>query len=118
MKKPGPRRLAGEEKRTHCISVRVNEAELERLDEERGNFKRGEWLRWAWLKSTPPPPPPALNRQAWVELARAAANLNQISRRANFNSASVLEIMELKSTLDDFRRALIGAARGEDESQD
>jgi hypothetical protein len=78
-----PRRLRGGEKRDHCVSVRLNDAELVRLNRERGAYLRGEWLRWAWLKTTPRQAAPEINRAAWAELSHVCGNLNQIAYRAN-----------------------------------
>ena len=112
MKKQERRRLAAEEKREHCVSVRMNEAELARLDAERGRFHRGEWLRRTWSLTQPKPPVPEVNRQAWAELARLAGNLNQAMKafhegRLRGVDPSVLE--ELFAQVHGLRRALIGA---------
>lgn len=112
MKKQERRRLAAEEKREHCVSVRMNEAELARLDAERGRFHRGEWLRRTWSLTQPKPPVPEVNRQAWAELARLAGNLNQAMKafhegRLRGVDPAVLE--ELFAQVHGLRRALIGA---------
>ena len=112
MKKQERRRLAADEKREHCVSVRMNEAELARLDAERGRFHRGEWLRRTWSLTQPKPPVPEVNRQAWAELARLAGNLNQAMKafhegRLRGVDPAVLE--ELFAQVHGLRRALIGA---------
>lgn len=96
--------------RSHCVSVRLNKSELADLDERREGtgMQRGEWLRAAALSAVPTPIPP-LNRQAWAELARSSANLNQLTRHLNesagADSQTVLAMAELKT----FRLALISA---------
>ena len=45
-------------------------------------MQRGEYLRAAALHRLPPTIP-AANREQWAELARTAANLNQIARHLN-----------------------------------
>lgn len=102
----GPAPLPSDQRREHCISVRVNAAELAQLDERRGPYQRGEWLRIAALDKLPPTIP-AINSQAWAELARAAANLNQLAKA--MNAGDKIEKGGLRDTLGKFRAALIGA---------
>lgn len=80
----GPAPLDSADKRLHTVSVRLNGAELARLDSLRGavQMQRGEYLRAAALHRLPPTIP-AVNREQWAELARTAANLNQIARHLN-----------------------------------
>ncbi|HGF4744279.1 ATP-binding protein [Escherichia coli] len=70
-------KLPHHEIRTHCISVRVNEEELNILNDKRGAYKKGEWLRMALLNVLPPVLP-ELNREAWVMLGKLAQELNQL----------------------------------------
>ena len=105
----GPRTLSLAEKRVHTVSTRLNVHELARLDAARlpVRMQRGEYLRNAALDVLPKPIP-EVNRDAWSILARAAANLNQLTREANRGRYDVEAIREI---LSDFRRALIGAAK-------
>jgi hypothetical protein len=98
--------LPADSRREHCVSVRLNAAELAALDTRRGSFQRGEWLRMAALDKLPPTVP-AINAQAWAELARAAANLNQIARA--LNAGEKVERGGIRDQLNQFRAALIGA---------
>ena len=107
-KKRGPKPKAGAELRGHCVSVRMNVAELAALDKRRGELARGEWLRLAEAGALPPAPPPALNIEAWTKLATALGNLNQIAKALNVDRASV-EIDEALAAVREFRNALIGA---------
>jgi hypothetical protein len=53
-----------------------------------------------------PPMIPELNRSAWFELSKAAANLNQIAR--TLNQGDSVEAGEIRAALDEFRCSLIG----------
>lgn len=104
-RRTGPAPLPPDEKRSHCVSVRVNADELAALDAKRGPYLRGEWLRMAALDRLPPIVP-EINREAWVNLARAAANLNQLSRY--LNDGGDAETEEIRAELAAFRAALVG----------
>ena len=103
--------LSAAEKRGHCVSVRLNRAELAQLDGVRGRFQRGQWLRMATLGQLPPMVP-AVNAQAWAELRRLAANLNQAQLAINRGDGDPhrLElIQDLREAVAALRRELIGA---------
>jgi hypothetical protein len=110
----GPEPLPERELRTHTVSVRLNRPELEQLDEQRAPvcMQRGEYLRCASLHQLPPTIP-AVNQSAFVELARSAANLNQVARFLNESARGSPNpppsIEEIAGVLDGFRRALISA---------
>ena len=101
----GHPKLTDNECRKNCVSVRLNEVELELLNHRRGALKRGEWLRMAALDQLPPAIP-ELNQKAWVELAKAAANLNQIA--ANLNHGELVDIQVIRDELIKFRNDLVG----------
>lgn len=105
----GPAKMDAEMLRTHTVAARLNDEELKLLDERRKPLKmqRGHYLRSAALDKLPASIP-ALNREAWTELSKAAGNLNQIAR--GLNEELKIEAAEIRAYLDDFRRALIGAA--------
>lgn len=105
-RRTGPDPLPAAERRGHCVSVRLNAAELARLDAVRGRFQRGEWLRMAALDRLPPTVP-EINREAWTDLARAAGNLNQIAR--HLNEGGVADAEAIRAELAAFRAMLIGA---------
>lgn len=109
----GPQPLADDLKRDHCVSVRLHAGELAWLDEQRGPVRmgRGEYLRSAALGKLPPQPAPEINRGAWLELSRSAANLNQLAHHLNSAGAieSSVEAVEITAELAKFRAALIGA---------
>lgn len=106
----GPVPLPAADKRGHCVSVRLNGRELAQLDAQRGRFQRGEWLRMAALDQLPPSVPEA-NVQAWAELARLAANLNQAQAAINRGDADghQVELLEdLRAAVATLRRELVG----------
>lgn len=70
-------RLPENEIRSYCVSVRLNENELSILEEKRGSYKKGEWLRMASLNKLPLVLP-AINKSAWVELGRLSQDLNRL----------------------------------------
>ena len=110
----GPLPLPAGELRQQGVSVRLNGAELARLDAQRApvRMQRGEYLRAAALHRLPPTIP-AVNQAAFVELARSASNLNQLARYiaavARGAPGTAPAVAEIAGALDDFRRRLIGA---------
>ena len=64
-------------KPSYCVSVRLNENELSILEEKRGFYKKGEWLRMASLNKLPLVLP-EINKSAWVELGRLSQDLNRL----------------------------------------
>lgn len=110
----GPTPKPESEQRRHAVSCRLTDAELARLDELRGEVSRGEWLRLAAM-AKPPRIVPTVNKVAWADLARAAGNLNQITRAINEGKMPVKDVpsvgravMEVRAQLDAVRRLLIG----------
>ena len=70
-------RLPENEIRSYCVSVRLNENELSILEEKRGSYKKGEWLRMSSLNRLPLVLP-EINKSAWVELGRLSQDLNRL----------------------------------------
>ena len=106
----GPIPLPSADKRSHCVSVRLNDRELALLDGQRGRFQRGEWLRVAALDQLPPTVP-EINVRAWAELARLAANLNQAQAAINSGDCNnhQVELLEyLRNAVATLRRELVG----------
>lgn len=110
----GPTPKPEAEQRRHAVSCRLTDAELVHLDELRGEVSRGEWLRLAAM-SKPPRIVPTVNKVAWSDLARAAGNLNQITRAINEGRIPVKDvpgvgraIMDVRGQLETVRRLLIG----------
>lgn len=110
----GPKPKPPHEQRRHAVSCRLTDAELATLDERRGEVSRGEWLRVSAM-SKPPRIVPTINKVAWSDLSRTAANLNQLTRAINEgrwlldDAPSTQEtLMQLRADLDEVRIQLIG----------
>lgn len=108
----GPKPIGSVLLRSHTVSVRLNSAELADLDSARVGVKmqRGEYLRSA-SRGVLPPTIPQINREAWSNLARVAANLNQYQSQIN---AGILHghppeaIQELGELVQKLRAELLG----------
>lgn len=117
MRRRGPKPLPAGEKREHCVSVRLNDAELALVDAQRGHRQRGEWLRMAAIDQLPPTIP-ALNREAWAALSKSAGNLATVGNA--MRKGAYVEAEQLREVVATFRAALIGAGAttGDDDEGD
>jgi len=107
-KRRGRTALSPIDKRGHTVSARLNVEELALLDSKRGDMARGEWMRAASLDKLPQTVPEP-NKEKWAELARAAANLNQIAKACNTSHGVPDEqFAPVRKILNEFRMALIG----------
>jgi alkanesulfonate monooxygenase SsuD/methylene tetrahydromethanopterin reductase-like flavin-dependent oxidoreductase (luciferase family) len=120
-KRRGPRPLALDAVRVHTVSVRLNSAELADLDSARAFVKmaRGQYLRAA-SRGVLPPTIPQINRDAWLNLARVAGNLNQY--QAQINAGTVIGqpsevIEELRDLVQKLRFELLGIRESEAEDE-
>lgn len=108
----GPKPLPVQDLREHCVSVRLNQSELLRLDGLRGPLQRGAWLRLAALERAKiPSQVPEINRQAWSDLAKLSANLNQAQAAVNSGLQSPYPdelFTELRESVRKLRQALLG----------
>lgn len=64
--------------RTHCVSVRLNNAELSKLNALRGDYAKGEWLRMASLQKLPLIVS-SVNIDTWKTLGEINQKLNRIA---------------------------------------
>lgn len=100
--------------RHSTIGVRVSDAEYAALRERAGRMGMtpAQWLRTAALsRRLPQPPVPPVNREKYSELARLAANLNQLARASNEGRPVTVADALLQQTIDEVRRlrlALLG----------
>ena len=100
--------------RTSTIGVRVSEDEYAALRTKavQMGMTPAQWLRQAALtRRLPSPPVPAINREHYAELARLAANLNQLSRLANHGQSVTVDqsfLQALATEVSQLRLALIG----------
>ena len=78
-----------------------------------------QWLRVAALsRRLPSPPVAAINREQYAELARLAANLNQLARLANEGGrVKVADALLMRMTLEAkrLRLALLGIGEAGDD---
>lgn len=99
-------------KRIYCISVRLNNKELEILNVNRGSYKKGEWLRMAFLHKLPSIIP-EINIEAWRALSDISQKLNRIAAHIDGKSKdsqlTQTELFAVKRQLEEFRQHLLNA---------
>lgn len=98
--------------RVNCISVRLNDKELSKLNYLRGNYAKCVWLRMAYLKKLPPIIP-AINLNAWKALSEISQKLNRIALHIDSKSKESqlthTELFAVKRQLEDLRQHLLNA---------
>ncbi len=98
--------------RIHCISVRLNNNELQILNIKRGNKSKGEWLRMLFLQNLPPVVP-TFNIEAWKKLSDISQKLNRISLHIDSKSKDSqlthTELFAVKRQLQELRQHLLNA---------
>lgn len=100
--------------RASTIGVRVSAQEYAalRAKAEQMGMTPAQWLRTAALsRRLPSPPVPPINREQYADLARLAANLNQLTRLANEGRPVRVSdplLMELTDEVKRLRLSLIG----------
>lgn len=98
--------------RTHCVSVRLNNAELNKLNTLRGDYAKGEWLRMASLQKLPAIVPP-VNIDTWKTLGEINQKLNRIALHIDSKSKDSklthTEMFAVKRQLAELRQNLISA---------
>ena len=104
--------------KTSTIGVRVSPAEFEtlRAKAQQLNMTPAQWLREAALtRRLPSPPVPAVNIEKYAELARLAANLNQLAKQANTGHSVSVDNKLLETVtaeVQQLRKALLGIDLG------
>lgn len=113
-KKGGRPALPASQKRKHRIRVHFSDQEMRYLTHlagEGGVVEGGiaDYIRNQALNRKVHSVP-EINHQAWGDLARSAANLNQIAHRLNLmgEGAVAPEIAEIQEALTRFRQQLLG----------
>lgn len=105
-------KLSHKQIRNLCVSVRPNDKELTLLNEKRGQYHKGEWLRLS-LINTLPVVVPAINIEAGRSLSDLSQKLNKIvTHFDNKSSGSQLtqeELFAVKRQIADFHLHLITA---------
>ena len=111
-RKRGPDKYAPDQLRSKRLSVYVTEAELAAIEKKAASvgMPAPAFLREAGLDRLPPVIP-AINQEAWADLARAAANLNQIIKMFRLEGINKEKVTELNTTLAEFRKNLIGVKK-------
>lgn len=96
--------------RTNCISVRLNEKELDILNSQRKIYSKGEWLRMVLLQNLPPVIP-AINTEAWKALTVISQKLNRIATHIDCKSKDSqlthTELFAVKRQLEELRHNLL-----------
>lgn len=96
--------------RIHCISVRLNNNELQILNIKRGNKSKGEWLRMSFLQNLPPVVP-TINTEAWKKLSDISQKLNRIALHIDSKSKDSrlthTELFAVKRQLEELRHNLL-----------
>ncbi len=98
--------------RIHCVSVRLNNSELNTLDHERKQHAKGEWLRMCLLKNHVPVVP-EINRSAWKMFGEINHRLNEILNHLNAkqscNPLTKTELFAVKRQISELRSRLLSA---------
>ncbi|MBC3260632.1 hypothetical protein HMG97_07720 [Salmonella enterica subsp. enterica serovar Javiana] len=98
--------------RTHCVSVRLNNSELQLLNTKRGSTSKGEWLRMASLHKLPTIVPP-VNMDTWKTLGEINQKLNRIALHIDSKSKDSqlthTELFVVKRQLEELRQHLLNA---------
>lgn len=105
--------------RASTIGVRVSVEEYAalRAKAEQMGMTPAQWLREAALsRRLPSPPVPPINREQYAELARLAANLNQLAHGANIGQNVAVNdalLQRVAGEVSRLRLALLGVGGGE-----
>ncbi|HCA9856425.1 TPA: hypothetical protein MYK87_004882 [Klebsiella pneumoniae] len=98
--------------RSHCVSVRLNNSELQLLNTKRGSTSKGKWLRMASLHKLPTIVPP-VNIDTWKTLGEINQKLNRIALHIDSKSKDSqlthTELFVVKRQLEELRQHLLNA---------
>ncbi|HBR0924235.1 TPA: hypothetical protein L9K48_005433 [Klebsiella quasipneumoniae subsp. quasipneumoniae] len=96
--------------RSHCVSVRLNNFELSKLNTLRGNRAKGEWLRMASLQKLPTIVP-TVNIDTWKTLGEINQKLNRIALHIDSKSEDSklthTELFAVKRLIKELRQNLL-----------
>lgn len=115
----GRPRVDETEARKRTIGVRVNGTEMDTLQRKADSvgLPLSQWLRLVALsRYVPRPLVPEINREAYAELAKLAANLNQLTQAAHEGRA-VVPFPLLKATQDILKKLRLALLGVSDDSQ-
>ncbi|WP_244596615.1 hypothetical protein [Escherichia coli] len=98
--------------RSHCVSVRLNNSELSKLNTLRGNCAKGKWLRIASLQKLPTIVP-AVNIDTWKTLSEINNKLNRIALHIDSKSEDSklthTELFAVKRLIKELRQNLLNS---------
>lgn len=107
---PAVKKLPPNRLRKHSVTVRLNEVELSKVNQSRGQLSKSCWLRSSALQQLPPIVP-QLNQEAWHQLTASLQKLNDLTsflnRRGTDAQPLSQEVTALKVKLSHVRDALI-----------
>lgn len=96
--------------RRYSVTVRLNEVELSKINQSRGQLSRSCWLRSSALKQLPPLVP-EVNKEAWHQLTASLQKLNDLTsfliRRGSDAQPLSNEVDTLRLKLSHVRDALL-----------
>ncbi|HBW3434372.1 hypothetical protein [Klebsiella pneumoniae] len=96
--------------RSHCVSVRLNNFELSKLNTLRGNHAKGEWLRMASLQKLPTIVP-TVNIDTWKTLGEINQKLFRIALHIDSKSEDSklthTELFAVKRLIKELRQNLL-----------
>ncbi|WP_236709000.1 hypothetical protein [Pantoea ananatis] len=98
--------------RTNCVSVRLNNSELQLLNTKRGSTSKGEWLRMASLHKLPTIIPP-VNIDTWKTLGEINQKLNRIAlhidNKSKDSKLTNTELFVVRRKIAELRQHLLNA---------
>ena len=107
---PSIEKLPPNRLRKYSVTVRLNEVELSKVNQSRGQLSKSCWLRSSALKQLPPSVP-EINKEAWQELTGSLQKLNDLTsfllRRGEEAQPLSQEVTALKVKLSHVRDALL-----------
>jgi len=107
---PAVKKLPSNRLRKHSVTVRLNEVELSKVNQSRGQLSKSCWLRSSALKQLPPSVP-EINKEAWQDLTGSLQKLNDLTsfllRRGEDAQPLSQEVSTLKLKLSHVRDALL-----------
>lgn len=108
----GPDPLPPDQLRGKRCNVYATDAEFAELKRRADmvNMRVPAYLRECALNKLPPVVP-EINKEAWLALSKAAANLNQLSKKMNV--VGMVEASLIMRELADFRQTLLRASKNE-----
>lgn len=96
--------------RIHCVSVRLNNKELTKLNSLRGSYAKGEWLRMTFNHELPAIVP-SINVATWKSLAEINQKLSRIvihlDSKSDSSALTKTEIYVVKRQISELRDTLL-----------